>query len=168
MIESPEPGSRKNSFPPVVDAGVRVLVLGSLPGEKSLAEARYYANPRNQFWALMEAVTARPLVRLGYGERLESLLAARVGLWDTVRSATRRGSLDSAIRDLAANDLPALIARLPELRAIGFNGATSAAIGRKDLSASDLALIDLPSSSPAYTLSFEHKREAWLRLRDYL
>ena len=109
------------------------------------------------------------LVSLGYEARLEALLEAHVGLWDTVAAATRKGSLDSDIRLHAASDLTELAASLPELRAVGFNGGTSARIGRPQLADADrLALVDLPSSSPAYTLPFERKLEAWLKLRDYL
>jgi hypoxanthine-DNA glycosylase len=146
-----------------------VLVLGSLPGAVSLARAQYYAHPQNHFWRLIEAVIERDLVPLPYAERLEVLLAAGVGLWDTVGSARRRGSLDSDIRLHEANDLASLAAELPELRAVGFNGAKSASIGRKQLrEGPGFALIDLPSSSPAYTLAFESKLAAWMKLRPFL
>jgi hypoxanthine-DNA glycosylase len=159
----------KRSFPPVVDEAVRLLVLGSLPGERSLAATRYYAHPQNQFWRLIGAVIEADLAALDYPRRLETLLRAGIGLWDSVGSAIRPGSLDGDIRGHQANPLAALAARLPELRAIGFNGGTSARIGMKALGEQpSLALVPLPSSSPAYTLPFEKKREAWLRLRDYL
>jgi len=157
-------------FPPVTRPDTRLLVLGSLPGAISLAEQRYYAHPQNQFWRLMSTVTGRDLVSLAYDDRLAALLDAKVGLWDTVAAATREGSLDAAIRLHEASDLAALAATLPELRAIGFNGATSAKIGRGQLGAAPgVALIDLPSSSPAYAaLAFDKKRESWLRLAAYL
>lgn len=159
----------KRSFPPVVNDGTRVLVLGSLPGEESLARRQYYGNPRNHFWRLMSAVTDRDLVPLAYEERLRALLDAGVGLWDTVAAATRRGSLDGAIRGHEANPLPALVARLPALRAVGFNGAKSASLGVPQLARrDDLALLPLPSSSPAYTLPFEAKLEAWRELGRFL
>jgi hypoxanthine-DNA glycosylase len=159
----------KKSFGPVVDQRVRILVLGSLPGEQSLAAARYYANPRNQFWRLIGEVTGKDLVPLAYEERLSALLKAHVGLWDSVESAEREGSLDARIRGHSANPLAELAASLPQLKAIGFNGGTSARIGMKALGEdASFALLPLPSSSPAYTLSYERKREAWLKLRDYL
>jgi hypoxanthine-DNA glycosylase len=159
----------KRSFPPVADARTRVLVLGSLPGEESLARRQYYANPRNHFWRLIGTVIGADLVALPYEERLRALLGARVGLWDTVGAATRRGSLDGAIRLNAANDLADLADRLPELRAVGFNGGKSAALGVPRLAARpDLALIPLPSSSPAYTRPFGEKLEQWLRLAPFL
>ena len=159
----------KRSFPPVVEPGTRLLLLGSLPGEESLARGRYYAHPRNQFWRLVGAVIGADLVPLAYEARLSALLAAGIGLWDTVGSATRRGSLDGAIRDHSANDLAAVAAALPRLRAVGFNGGTAASLGLPQLAhRSDLALIPLPSSSPAYTIPFERKLEAWIRLADHL
>ena len=159
----------KRSFPPVADARTRVLVLGSLPGEESLAQRQSYANPRNHFWRLIGAVIGADLVALPYQARLEALLEARIGLWDTVGAATRRGSLDGAIRAHQANDLADLAGRLPELRAVGFNGGKSASLGIAQLATrTDLALIPLPSSSPAYTRPFEEKLAAWMRLGDYL
>jgi TDG/mug DNA glycosylase family protein len=159
----------KRSFPPVVDERTRVLVLGSLPGELSLARRQYYGNPRNQFWRLMGEVIGADLVPLCYDERLRALRAAHIGLWDTVGAATRRGSLDGAIRSHQANALPELVARLPALRAAGFNGGKSTAIGMKQLAGErSLVLLALPSSSPAFTISFAAKREAWLQLRGFL
>ena len=104
---------RKQSFPPVVRRDTRLLILGSLPGEKSLAARQYYAHPRNLFWKLMEQVIESELVALDYPARLDALLAHKVGLWDAVQSATRKGSLDADMRDVEAADLPAVAATLP-------------------------------------------------------
>ena len=160
----------QHCFPPVTRADTRLLVLGSLPGAVSLARRQYYAHPQNQFWRLMERVAERDLVPLDYEARLQALLEARVGLWDTVAAATRKGSLDADIQLHAASDLAALVATLPALRGVAFNGGTSARIGRAQLAGVEgLDLIDLPSSSPAYAmLSFDKKLETWLRLRAYL
>lgn len=159
----------KRSFPPVADARARVLVLGSLPGEQSLARAQYYAHPRNHFWRLIGAVTGIDLVPLPYEARLDALRAAGVALWDTVGSASRRGSLDGNIRGHSANQLAALAGTLPELKAVGFNGGTSARLGMPLLAGrGDLALLPLPSSSPAFTLPFDAKLQRWMALRPFL
>ncbi|MBW8880774.1 MAG: DNA-deoxyinosine glycosylase, partial [Asticcacaulis sp.] len=89
----------KQSFPPVVDAHVRVLILGSLPGEVSLRQQQYYAHPTNHFWRLTGTVIGADLVHLPYDMRLKTLLQHRVGLWDVIREARRAGSLDGNIRD---------------------------------------------------------------------
>jgi len=159
----------KASFPPVTDARTRVLVLGSLPGEASLARAQYYAHPQNQFWRLMEAVTGVGLADLAYPARLEALLEAGVGLWDVVRTAKRTGSLDVDIRDHTPNALGSLAATLPSLRAIAFNGGKAYAIGRKAFGGeTTYDLVSLPSSSPAHTAPFATKAAEWMRLRAYL
>ncbi|MEO9132497.1 MAG: DNA-deoxyinosine glycosylase [Sphingomonas sp.] len=159
----------KQSFPPVVDPHVRLLLLGSLPGDRSLAAARYYAHPQNQFWRLMSGVIGRDLVALHYEARLAALLAAHVGLWDVVASARREGSADAAIRDPVGNDLAALVRTLPALRAIGFNGATAFRHGARQLGPKPaIALVALPSSSPLHTVGASAKQPAWDALREYL
>jgi hypoxanthine-DNA glycosylase len=159
----------KRSFPPVADVRARVLVLGSLPGEVSLAEARYYAHPRNHFWRLIGAVIEQEVELLPYEARLAALKEAGVALWDTVGAARRPGSLDGAIRDVEANSLARLVETLPALRAVGFNGRKSAEIGTPQLVEREkLTLLPLPSSSPAFTLPFAAKLEQWMVLRTFL
>lgn len=159
----------KRSFPPVVDDRTTLLILGSLPGEQSLRVSQYYGNPRNQFWRLAGLVSGRDLVPLTYPDRLAALQSAGIGLWDVIASAIRPGSLDGRIRDAVANPLAELVATLPHLRAIAFNGGKASSIGRAMLPP-DIApaLINLPSSSPAHAIAFEHKAAAWLTLRPYL
>ena len=163
--------TRKAGFPPVVDAETRVLILGSLPGEASLAAGQYYGNPRNGFWALLESVLDAPLVSLPYADRLTTLQQRGVGLWDVVAEAERRGSLDAAILNPSANDLLALVKTLPALRAVAFNGGTSAKLGARLLApvADRIETVALPSSSPAHAArSFAEKAEMWGVLRDWL
>ena len=160
---------RKASFPPVVAPDTRVLVLGSLPGERSLAAGRYYAHPQNRFWHLIGTAISVDLASLDYEQRLAALLGAGVGLWDTVASAHRPGSLDTSIRAAEHNELAELAASLPGLRAVGFNGRTSAKIGMPQLAGTGLALIPLPSSSPANaSIPLAEKEKLWRRLGDFL
>src|ERR1700678_2114144 len=112
----------KQCLPPVVDERTRVIILGSLPGEISLACEQYYANPRNQFWRLTEGIIGVTLCNQPYEVRIRTLLDARVGLWDVVRSAHREGSLDAALQDHEPNELNMFVASLANLRAIAFNG----------------------------------------------
>jgi hypoxanthine-DNA glycosylase len=164
-VSAPQPS---RSFPPVVNARVRLLLLGSLPGVQSLRAERYYANPRNQFWVLVGGVIGQDLVPLDYPERLETLLAHGIGLWDTVAEAHRPGSLDSAMREVTANPLAELVDTLPRLEAVGFNGGTAARIGRRMLDGRGLTLIDLPSSSPALTIPLAAKAERWKSLSQHV
>lgn len=161
---------KKRCFDPVVDANTRVLILGSLPGEQSLAKGEYYGNKQNKFWALMSEVIGLELVPLDYSARLQALLSHGVGLWDVVAEAHRRGSLDSHIRQRNDNDLCGLLSRHPKIRAIAFNGGTAGRLGIKALGAQAAAcqIVALPSSSPAYTLSYADKAMRWQALRAIL
>jgi hypoxanthine-DNA glycosylase len=157
------------AFDPIADARTRLLVLGSLPGRKSLEARRYYAHPTNQFWQLMSPVAGTDLGALDYPDRLEALLSAGIGLWDVIGSAERAGSLDTAIRNPALRDLSARIATLPTLRAVAFNGGTAFRHGSRQLTSHPhIALIGLPSSSAAYTIGLAAKQPAWSELRDFL
>lgn len=163
LTDTPAETGHKCCFPPVVNPQVRILLLGSLPGEASLVQGQYYAHRQNQFWRLMGAILGEDLPGMAYEQRLQTLLRHRLGLWDVVARARRAGSLDSNIRDLSGNDLAGLVQSLPQLEAIAFNGATAARIGLKQLGslADRYRIIRLPSSSPAFTQSFADKLAAW-------
>jgi hypoxanthine-DNA glycosylase len=158
----------KRCFAPVVDRHTHVLVLGSLPGEASLAQGQYYAHRQNRFWVLAGDLIERDLASMAYEARLQTLLEHRIGLWDVVAQAHRTGSLDSRIREHASNDLVALIETLPNLRAIAFNGGTAAKIGVRALGerAGQYRVFKLPSSSPAHaSMPYAAKQRAWAQLR---
>jgi hypoxanthine-DNA glycosylase len=161
-------GVVKVGLPPIARPDARLFILGSLPGEASLAARQYYAHPQNQFWRLVGSVIGESLHLLPYEDRLERLSAHRIGLWDVIGSAERRGSLDQSIRNANHNRIGQLLRDYPCLEAIGFNGGKSAASGRKLIGENEvLTLIDLPSSSPAYTRSFAEKAEAWAQLATF-
>ena len=162
--------ARKRCFDPVVDHRTRLLVLGSLPGDKSLAVQEYYGNPQNKFWELVGQVINVDLRAMTYYARLATLREHGIGLWDVVAEAHRRGSLDSAIRNRNENDLLGLLGRFPTIKTIAFNGGTAAKLGIKALGSRAVAyqILTLPSSSPAYTLPYEDKAKLWLALQPML
>lgn len=161
--------SVKFGLPAVARPDARLFILGSLPGDASLSARRYYAHPTNQFWRLLGAATGEDLQSLDYDERLRRLAERRIGLWDVIASASRRGSLDQAIRSADHNRVEQLRHDFPELRALAFNGSTAAAVGRRLLgTAEGLTLIELPSSSAANTRPFAQKAEAWSVLAEII
>lgn len=158
----------KHGLPPIAASDARLFILGSLPGDASLAARRYYAHPTNQFWRLLGATIGEDLQALPYDERLGRLRARRIGLWDVIASAERLGSLDQAIRSAGHNPLKILAEDYPELEAVAFNGGTAAAMGRRLLGEDErVRLIDLPSSSAANTRPFAEKAAAWGVLREF-
>jgi hypoxanthine-DNA glycosylase len=157
----------KRCFDPVVDQHTRLLVLGSLPGDKSLAVQQYYGNRQNKFWELVGEVIETDLRAMQYESRLATLRQHGIGLWDVVADARRKGSLDSQIRNRNDNDLLGLLECFPNIKAIAFNGGTAGRLGLKVLGprAGAYQVLTLPSSSPAYTLSYADKSMQWLALR---
>lgn len=157
---------RWRGLAPVHAPDAQWLLLGSFPGVASLRAQQYYGHPRNQFWRLVGDVLGLDLAVLPYPERLAALRAHRVAVWDVITETAREGSLDSAIRDPHTSDLAGLIASLPALRTIGFNGGTAARVGVRQLGplAKLYRVLALPSSSPAYTMPYDEKLRAWRQL----
>ena len=156
-------------FPPVEPKRARVLILGSLPSAESIRRGEYYAHPRNAFWPIMGGLFGAGR-ELAYAARLRTLAARGVMLWDVLAAARRPGSLDAAIhpRKLEPNDLPALLARHPELDIIAFNGGAAEALFRRHVAQrcgdmlEGVELVRLPSTSPAHAArSFAQKLGAW-------
>lgn len=156
------------SFEPILGESARILILGSLPGKRSIAEQGYYAHPRNAFWPIMSELLGFAS-NLRYTERISMLHKHRIALWDVVASAQRPGSLDSAIVRQSAqyNDIPALLQRSPAIQLIGFNGSAAADLFKRaqkewQTPLRDVAQVQLPSTSPAHAaLSLQQKLEAW-------
>lgn len=156
-------------FAPVADRDARILILGSLPGQKSLEMQQYYAQPQNAFWTIMEALFgAGPA--LPYRVRLERLIARRVAVWDVLAAGERPGSLDSSIVAASAvsNDFNGFFARHEDIGLICFNGTKAADLYRRKVLPAllprfaSLATRQLPSTSPANaSLSFPAKLARW-------
>jgi hypoxanthine-DNA glycosylase len=156
-------------FPPVADERAHVLVLGSLPGRKSLEMRQYYAQPYNAFWRIMGRLFgAEP--DLPYEARLERLRASRIALWDVLAAGEREGSLDASIvpASIVVNDFAGFFKEHGRIRLVCFNGSTAATLFRRKVLPvlpaqwAALELCALPSTSPAYaSLRFEQKLARW-------
>lgn len=146
--------------PPILDAGVRLLILGSFPSPASLAAQQYYGHRQNQFWRLLGAVLDQPLPTMCYADRQATLLRHGIGVWDVYRTCRRQGALDSAIEAAQVNDFSCLRQHAPGLRRICFNGQTAGKLAAW-FAQEGYETAVLPSSSPAYTLAFADKLAAW-------
>ncbi len=157
----------RRGLAPLWCAHTRVLILGSFPGEASLAAGQYYAHPRNHFWPIVGALVGLPLATLPYEQRVAALLGAGLGLWDTIVACRREGSLDGAIREPQWGAPARACNAAPGLALVCFNGPT-AARARPAWRDAGLATKALPSTSPAYTRPFAEKLAAWRVIVDVL
>lgn len=153
---------------PVVGSAPVILILGSFPGKRSLAELMYYAHPQNQFWQIMEHLFGVDRT-LPYAYRTQRLARRGIALWDVIATCRREGSADHRIKDPVFNPLEHLLASHPTIRVIAFNGATAARYGAARRLPERIRQIALPSTSPANTrLSLAEKIECWGVLREFL
>jgi hypoxanthine-DNA glycosylase len=152
----------KTGLAPVFAPNACILILGSFPSEISLERQEYYANPRNQFWGIMQGLFGIP-AGSAYADRIAGLKRSRIALWDVLHSCERAGSLDSAIKYATPNDFSALFASLPELRLIAFNGQKAQKSFEKwvNIEASACKKLVLLSTSPAAAMAAEKKIAAW-------
>ena len=152
-------------FAPVERGDARILVLGSLPGRRSIAAQQYYAHPRNAFWPIMKDVLG---IDGGYEERCQQLLASRIALWDVLASSVRPGSMDAAIRNDSArvNDFATFFGRHAGLCMIAFNGRKAEELFTRfvgaDAAGDAVERVGLPSTSPAYAaMPYPDKLARW-------
>ena len=153
---------RIKCFEPVAQPDACLLILGTMPSVESLRQSFYYSHPRNAFWRILAQVLSEPLPET-IEEKKKMLIRHRIALWDVAQSCVRPGSLDSDIREAVPNDFGMLFARCPQIKKILFNGATAQQLYEKNVGAMPPGCIwqRMPSTSPAYTLSFEKKLAAW-------
>jgi TDG/mug DNA glycosylase family protein len=162
------------SFNPVINDSARILILGSMPGVKSLNEQQYYAHPQNAFWRIMATLLNFDVLD-DYQQRLAFLQSNEVALWDVLHSCKREGSLDSMIQPQTqvANDFNTLFLTYPNVRAVFFNGAKAEGYFKRHifptLTQPQLHFVKLPSTSPAHaSLSFQEKLEVWRLIQYFL
>lgn len=158
-----------HSFQPVSRATARVLILGSMPGKKSLRDAQYYAHPQNLFWPFMQELLAIPL-DASYAVRCDMLKDRRVALWDSLQTCTRSSSLDADIVEssIVPNDFANYFRTHPHIELVCFNGAKSHSVFVKRVlpglgaTLDGVELVRLPSTSPANaSIPRETKLQQW-------
>lgn len=148
------------SFSPIVDENCTILVLGSLPGIQSLNMQQYYANPHNRFWHYLFTAFGEKLSD-SYEERQAAALRHHIAIWDVVKCANRKGSADSAIKNAAPNDIPALLARHRKIKKIIFNGNFAYESYVKFFGQPLIPYVKLLSTSPACAGRDNEKLKLW-------
>lgn len=111
------------SFKPRINKNSKILILGSMPGVKSLERQQYYAHPQNRFWKLMGLFcNFKNMQELEYENKIQLILDNKFALWDVIASCEREGSLDSDIEKEIPNKLPNLLQKYKNIEIICLNG----------------------------------------------
>ncbi len=155
---------RRRSFAPFVNEYTRILVLGTMPGEASLAAGEYYAFKHNAFWKIVADLLNQGQFFESYEQKLDTLAAAQIGLWDNLFQCKRVGSLDSNITEARPNDFASLFKKYPNIRRLVFNGQKSFQFFQKFQAPllADFDCFTAPSTSPANaSFSYAQKLGAW-------
>ncbi len=163
---------RLTAFPPLADRNAKLLILGSMPGARSLEENRYYAHPRNAFWQIVSDCYGGS--RDNYAEITQRLLDAGVALWDVLLHCERPGSLDAHIKQdtIVCNDFEQFLTAHQSIENILFNGKTALHLFEKHIKPEPFfsnlqtqpKLHSLPSTSPAMAaMSYPEKLAIWRR-----
>jgi hypoxanthine-DNA glycosylase len=156
-----------HSFPPIIHSHAKILILGSMPGEASLAAHQYYAHPRNAFWPIMASLL-NIQADSPYHDKIAALRSSPIALWDVFKSCERTGSLDTMIcaDNYVINDFPSLFNDYAFIKHVFFNGGTAERYFTRHVMSAynfkNLQLLRLPSTSPANArLSIADKRIIW-------
>ncbi|MHB8062809.1 MAG: DNA-deoxyinosine glycosylase [Ruminiclostridium sp.] len=156
-----------SSFEPIIDKDCKILILGTMPGVKSLERQEYYGNERNSFWKIIYSLFQCEIAD-DYSQKKAFLLQHNIALWDVLKACYREGSSDSNIKNPIPNDFVGLFSLYPNIKAIYFNGEPAEKLFKRFVSnISDninLPLYRLPSTSPANAIKFERKLEQWEKI----
>lgn len=139
----------KQSFGPIIPTQPGILILGSLPGDLSIAKDQYYAHPQNRFWKVLFSLFEQEFTT-NYSEKIKLLQQEEIALWDVCASAIRPGSMDTAISEVIPNPIPQLLAENPSITKVIFKGQKAQKLFVKYFEKQqNLNYITLPSTSPA-------------------
>lgn len=154
-----------DGFPPVARRDARVLILGSLPGQRSIDAQQYYAHPQNAFWRIMGELTG---AGGSYVQRCQTLLENRIALWDVLKNSVRPGSMDADIRrgTEKVNDFDSFFLMHTDVMQVCFNGQKAAQLFHKLVrpgpATAEPKILVLPSTSPAYaSMPYSEKLKRW-------
>ena len=129
----------KIGLAPLVVGTPKILVLGSLPGNKTIqankasnsddaqenSVPKYYCSSSNRFWKVIAALQGEKTVPVEYSQKVALLASAGIALWDVYKRALREGSLDKNIRKGEFNNFCELVELLnenPGIQTIVLNG----------------------------------------------
>jgi len=153
---------KKESFRPISNADAKILILGTMPGERSLTINQYYGHGGNQFWKIMFGCFGKTFSD-DYETKKKLLIDNKIALWDVLQYCERQGSTDNTIGSELPNDFNQFFKQHPFIRTVLFNGNNAAEYYQNYIGYDSTFRYEvLPSTSPANTWSTrEEKMKKW-------
>lgn len=148
-------------IPPLYDENSRILILGSFPSVKSREAAFFYGHPQNRYWAVVAKILGEKKPET-VEEKREMMLKNGIAMWDVIASCEIKGSSDSSIENVTANDL-SVILNNSKVDKIFVNGKTAEKYYKKyTYPKTKIKAVCLPSTSPANAAwSIDRLVEEW-------
>ena len=159
----------KKAFAPIANEDSKILILGTMPGERSLALQQYYGHAGNHFWKIIYSLLGKPF-RKKYEDRKNLLLDKKIALWDVLEYCESKGSADSAIANEKANDFNSFYITHPKIKQVFFSSKKAEEfydkyVGKKQRI--DYAALPSPSSANTWK-TFEDKLQDWRLILKHL
>ena len=155
----------KKGLEPIISINSKILILGSLPSDKSIIANEYYGNKNNQFWDIISLIFENKKINFNnYNEKIQFLNKYNIALWDVYCLAERKGSLDTDIKNGKFNNIEDLLIKYSNIKTILTNGRTSEKGFKKYVKNNEINCDYkyVPSSSSANTkYSLWEKVECW-------
>lgn len=166
--------AHSTGFPPIAKPDATILILGSMPGQKSLEENQYYAHPRNSFWPIICKLFIAD-ESINYEQRKKLLSKNKIALWDVLKRCYREGSLDSDIdhSTIEPNDFISFFNKHSKIKSVFFNGTKAEQLFNKNVlnnlgQHQSMEYYRLPSTSPAHAaMTTEQKLLKWEIIKDF-
>ena len=162
LNESSKPSKANNensvaSFPPFVSEDSEILILGTMPGQVSLETGEYYAKSGNIFWRIIQELYHQGKPFCGYEDKLSCLKSNHIALWDTLKSASRAGSLDKDITGECLNNIDEFLRCHSNIKKIVFNGKKPSTYYHPSIPYS-IALSTSPANN---SFSYDERLQSW-------
>ncbi len=152
----------KTAFEPIADVNSRILILGTMPGERSLQLQQYYGHAGNHFWKILFSILERPF-STDYRERKKLLTDHKIALWDVLQYCEGKGSSDNAIKNEIPNDFKTFYNQYKNIKTVFFASKRAEDFYlRYVIKSPDRSYYVLPSPSRANTWkTYEEKEKEW-------
>jgi hypoxanthine-DNA glycosylase len=162
MRYTPSLIGQKSRLLPIADHNSRVLILDTMPGEKSLILQQYYACKSNFFWKILFKVLKVPNMT-DYRLKKQLLFKQGIALWNVLEFGEQKVNGEYTVTNETANDFYTFFQNHPNITRIIFNGNNAAEYYAQHVGYyNGLTTEILPSTSALNTWkSFEEKAEVW-------